>query len=87
MEPLCISSKESSEGCCPSPGNRQEGSEIEATEGEVEPCRGSEELLTIVDPLVAEKSVGENGRQEVAPTPSDVCAVQELLTENEEVSE
>nr|KAF6446036.1 bromodomain containing 8 [Rousettus aegyptiacus] len=84
MEPLCISSKESSEGCCPSPVNRQEGSEIEATEGEVEPCRGSEEFSAMVDTLVAEKSLGENGTQEVASTPSDVCAVQELFTENEE---
>ncbi|XP_014651134.1 PREDICTED: bromodomain-containing protein 8 isoform X3 [Ceratotherium simum simum] len=85
MEPLCISSKESSEGCCPPSGTRQEGREIEGTEGEGEPFREPEELLAKVDPLVAEKkSLGKNGRLEVAPAPSDICAVQGLPTESEE---
>ncbi|KAM9694927.1 bromodomain-containing protein 8-like isoform 2-T2 [Trichechus inunguis] len=45
MEPLCISSKESSEGCYPPSGTRQQkGKEIETTEGEGEPCRETEEL-------------------------------------------
>ncbi|ELK23733.1 Bromodomain-containing protein 8, partial [Myotis davidii] len=84
MEPLCISSKESSEGCCPSPDTRQEEREIEATEGDEEPCREPEELSAKVEPLVAEESLGENGRPEMAPAPSDICAVWELPTENEE---
>nr|XP_035939741.1 bromodomain-containing protein 8-like isoform X3 [Halichoerus grypus] len=43
MEPLCISSKESSEGCCLSSGTRQQkGTEMEATEGE-ESCREPEQ--------------------------------------------
>ncbi|XP_060271795.1 bromodomain-containing protein 8-like isoform X3 [Ovis aries] len=65
MEPLCISSKESSEGCCPSSGTRQEAREIEATEGKGEPNREPEELSAKEDHLVAEKSsLGENGRPE-----------------------
>ncbi|XP_066128672.1 bromodomain-containing protein 8 isoform X1 [Saccopteryx bilineata] len=73
MEPLCISNKDSSEGCCPSSDTRQQAErEIEATEREREPCR---EL---------ENSLGENGRPEVAPAPSDICAVQGLPTESEE---
>ncbi|XP_059554479.1 bromodomain-containing protein 8-like isoform X1 [Myotis daubentonii] len=84
MEPLCISSKESSEGCCPSPDTRQEEREIEATEGDEEPCREPEELSAKVEPLVAEESLGENGRPEMAPAPSDICAVWGLPTENEE---
>lgn len=87
MEPLCISSKESREGCCPFSGTRQqERREIEVTE-EVEPCRDPEEISTKVDPLVAEKSLRENGRPAVAPALSDICAVQELPTENKEVTE
>ncbi|KAM5214436.1 bromodomain-containing protein 8-like isoform 1-T1 [Hipposideros larvatus] len=84
MEPLCISSKESSEGCCPSSGTQQqERKEIEVIEGE--PCRDREELAAKADPLVAEKkSLGENGRPQVFPAPSDICAVQELPIENEE---
>uniref|UniRef100_A0A8C0CCW1 Bromodomain-containing protein 8 n=2 Tax=Balaenoptera musculus TaxID=9771 RepID=A0A8C0CCW1_BALMU len=86
MEPLCISSKESGEGCCPSSGTRQqEARGIEATEGEGEPCKEPEELSAKVDPLVAEKSLlGENGRPEVAPSPSDIWALQEQPTESEE---
>lgn len=87
MEPLCISSKESSEGCCPSPDTRQEEREIEATEGDEEPCREPEELSAKVEPLVAEESLGEHGRPEVAPAPSDICAILGLPTENKEVSE
>ncbi|XP_045346097.1 bromodomain-containing protein 8 isoform X1 [Leopardus geoffroyi] len=84
MEPLCISSKESSEGCCLSSGaKQQEGREIEATEGE-EPCREPGQFSAWVDTLVAKKSLGEDGRPEVAPTPSDVCAIQQLRTESEE---
>ncbi|XP_044915474.1 bromodomain-containing protein 8 isoform X2 [Felis catus] len=84
MEPLCISSKESSEGCCLSSGaKQQEGREIEATEGE-EPCREPGQLSAWVDTLVAKKSLGEDGRPEVAPAPSDVCAIQQLHTESEE---
>lgn len=87
MEPLCISSKESREGCCPSSGTRQqERREIEAIEGE--PCRDPEELSAKADPLVAEKkSLGESGRPQVAPAPSDTCAVQELPTEKNEEGE
>ncbi|KAL2778922.1 bromodomain-containing protein 8 isoform 2, partial [Daubentonia madagascariensis] len=86
MEPLCISSKESNEGCCPPSGTRhQEGREIEAAEGEGEPCRETEELSAKVDLLVAEKKpLGENGKPEVASAPSDICAVQGLPTESEE---
>uniref|UniRef100_A0A8C8WKU9 Bromodomain-containing protein 8 n=1 Tax=Panthera leo TaxID=9689 RepID=A0A8C8WKU9_PANLE len=84
MEPLCISSKESSEGCCLSSGaKQQEGREIEATEGE-EPCREPGQLSAWVDTLVAKKSLGENGRPEVAPAPSDICAIQQLHRESEE---
>ncbi|XP_058591497.1 bromodomain-containing protein 8 isoform X1 [Neofelis nebulosa] len=84
MEPLCISSKESSEGCCLSSGaKQQEGREIEATEGE-EPCREPRQLSAWVDTLVAKKSLGENGRPEVAPAPSDICAIQQLHRESEE---
>ncbi|OWK12294.1 hypothetical protein Celaphus_00003626 [Cervus elaphus hippelaphus] len=85
MEPLCISSKESSEGCCPSSGTRQEAREIEATEGEGEPYREPEELSAKEDPLVAEKSsLGENGRTEVTRPPSDISALQEQSIESEE---
>ncbi|TKC38968.1 hypothetical protein EI555_005886 [Monodon monoceros] len=86
MEPLCISSKESGEGCCPSSGTRQqEARGIEATEGEGEPCKEPEELSAKVDPLVTEKSLlGENGRPEVAPPPSDIWALQEQPTASEE---
>ncbi|XP_045039795.1 bromodomain-containing protein 8 [Desmodus rotundus] len=80
MEPLCISSKESSEGCCLSSDTRQEEREIEVTEEEGDP----EKLSAKVEHLVAEKSVGENERPEVAPAPSDICAVQGLPTESEE---
>ena len=83
MEPLCISSKESSEGCCLSSDTRQEEREIEVTEEEGDP----EKLSAKVEHLVAEKSVGENERPEVAPAPSDICAVQGLPTGSEEVSE
>nr|XP_035939722.1 bromodomain-containing protein 8-like isoform X1 [Halichoerus grypus] len=84
MEPLCISSKESSEGCCLSSGTRQQkGTEMEATEGE-ESCREPEQPSAKVKPLVAEKSLGENGRPEVALAPSDICAIQRLSRESEE---
>lgn len=86
MEPLCISSKESSEGCCPSSGTRQEAREIEATEGKGEPYREPEELSAKEDHLVAEKSsLGENGRPEVTPPPSDISALQEQSVESKEV--
>ncbi|XP_007937134.1 bromodomain-containing protein 8 [Orycteropus afer afer] len=85
MEPLCISTKESSEGCSSSSGIRQlKGKEVEAIEGKGEPCRETEELSAKVDPLVAEKPVGENGKEDVAPVLSDICAVQRPSTENEE---
>uniref|UniRef100_A0A096MV03 Bromodomain-containing protein 8 n=1 Tax=Papio anubis TaxID=9555 RepID=A0A096MV03_PAPAN len=84
MEPLCISSNESSEGCCPPSGTRQEGREIKASEGERELCRETEELSAKGDPLVAEKPLGENGKPQVASAPSIICAVQGLLTESEE---
>ncbi|XP_063521290.1 bromodomain-containing protein 8 isoform X3 [Pongo pygmaeus] len=84
MEPLCISSNESSEGCCLPSGTRQEGREIKASEGERELCRETEELSAKGDPLVAEKPLGENGKPEVASAPSVICAVQGLLTESEE---
>ncbi|XP_060271794.1 bromodomain-containing protein 8-like isoform X2 [Ovis aries] len=85
MEPLCISSKESSEGCCPSSGTRQEAREIEATEGKGEPNREPEELSAKEDHLVAEKSsLGENGRPEVTPPPSDISALQEQSVESKE---
>nr|XP_055157490.1 bromodomain-containing protein 8-like [Nyctereutes procyonoides] len=84
MEPLCISSKESNEGRCVSSGTRQqEEREMEATEGE-EPCREPEQLSARLDPMVAEKPLGKNGRPEVAPAPSDVCVIQRLSTESEE---
>ncbi|XP_072697272.1 bromodomain-containing protein 8 isoform X4 [Canis lupus baileyi] len=84
MEPLCISSKESNEGHCLSSGTRQqEEREMEATEGE-EPCREPEQLSARLDPMVAEKPLGKNGRPEVAPAPSDVCVIQRLSTESEE---
>uniref|UniRef100_A0A8C2P2V9 Bromodomain-containing protein 8 n=1 Tax=Capra hircus TaxID=9925 RepID=A0A8C2P2V9_CAPHI len=85
MEPLCISSKESSEGCCPSSGTRQEAREIEATEGKGEPYREPEELSAKEGHLVAEKSsLGENGRPEVTPPPSDISALQEQSIESKE---
>ncbi|XP_055142085.1 bromodomain-containing protein 8 isoform X4 [Symphalangus syndactylus] len=84
MEPLCISSNESSEGCCPPSGTRQEGREIKASEGERELCRETEELSAKGDPLVAEKPLGENGKPEVDLAPSVICAVQGLFTESEE---
>nr|XP_023417206.1 LOW QUALITY PROTEIN: bromodomain-containing protein 8 [Cavia porcellus] len=86
MEPLCISSKESSESCCSPPGSRQqEGRKIEATEREGEPCSETEELLAKIDSLVAEeKLLGANRKSEVTPDPSDICATQGLLTEREE---
>lgn len=89
MEPLCISKKESGEGCSPSSGTRQqEARGIEATEGEGKPCKEPEELSAKVDPLVTEKSLlGENGRPEVAPPPSDIWALQEQPTASAEVSE
>uniref|UniRef100_A0A452UN98 Bromodomain-containing protein 8 n=1 Tax=Ursus maritimus TaxID=29073 RepID=A0A452UN98_URSMA len=84
MEPLCISSKESSEGCCLSSGTRQQkGREMEATEGE-ESCRKPEQPSARVDPLVAKKSLEENGRPEVTPAPSEICAIHRLSMESEE---
>ena len=86
MEPLYISSKESSEGCCPSSGTRQEEREIEATEVEGEPYREPEELSAKEDPSVTEKSsMGENGRPEVTPPPSDILVLQEQSIESKEV--
>ncbi|XP_069932276.1 bromodomain-containing protein 8 isoform X3 [Oryctolagus cuniculus] len=86
MEPLCISSRESSEGCClPSCTRQQEERKIEATKGERESCRMTEELSASVDPLEAEKmSLRDNGKPEEAPVPLDICAVQGLTTESEE---
>ncbi|XP_021568682.1 bromodomain-containing protein 8 isoform X2 [Carlito syrichta] len=86
MEPLCISSKESGEGCCSPSGTRlQEGGEIEAIKGEGEPCRETEELSAKVDLLATEKKpLGENRKPEMASPPSDICVVQEPPTENEE---
>ncbi|XP_064222301.1 bromodomain-containing protein 8-like [Aotus nancymaae] len=84
MEPLCISSNESSEGCCPPSVTRQEGREIKASEGERELCRETEELSAKGEPFVAEKPLGENGKPEVASAPSDICAVQEPPTVSEE---
>uniref|UniRef100_A0A2K5QGE8 Bromo domain-containing protein n=1 Tax=Cebus imitator TaxID=2715852 RepID=A0A2K5QGE8_CEBIM len=84
MEPLCISSNESSEGCCPPSGTRQEGREIKASEGERELCRDTEELSAKGYPLVAEKPLGENGKPEVASAPSDICAIQGPPTGSEE---
>ncbi|XP_034511959.1 bromodomain-containing protein 8 isoform X2 [Ailuropoda melanoleuca] len=84
MEPLCISSKESSEGCCLSSGTRQQkGREMEATEGE-ESCRKPEQPSARVDPLVAKKSLEENGRPEVTSAPSEIYAIQRLSMESEE---
>ncbi|XP_010612066.1 bromodomain-containing protein 8 isoform X4 [Fukomys damarensis] len=86
MEPLCISSKESSEGCGPPPGTKQqEGRKIEATKGEGESYRETEEHLAEVDPLVAEeKLLGGNRKPEVTLATSDICATQVLPTESEE---
>ncbi|XP_022348728.1 bromodomain-containing protein 8 isoform X1 [Enhydra lutris kenyoni] len=87
MEPLCISSKESSEGCCLSSGTRQQkGGEMEAIEKE-ESCGEPEQPSAGVDPVVFEKSLGENGRPEVASAPSDICVIQPITTESEEVQE
>ncbi|XP_021111538.1 bromodomain-containing protein 8 isoform X4 [Heterocephalus glaber] len=84
MEPLCISSKESSEGCCPPPGSKQqEGRKFEATE-ERESYRETKELLAEIDPLVAEEKIlGGNRKPAVTPAPSDICATQGLSTEGE----
>ncbi|XP_049729691.1 bromodomain-containing protein 8-like [Elephas maximus indicus] len=86
MEPLCISSKDSSEGCyLPSCTRQQKEKEIETTEGEGEPCRETEELSAKVNTLVAEKKpVRENGKKEVTPAPSNIYVVQGPPTENEE---
>ncbi|XP_045140964.1 bromodomain-containing protein 8-like [Echinops telfairi] len=86
MEPLSISSNESTEGCCPPSATRQQkGKETEAAKEEREPCREAEELSAKLNSLVAEKKpVEERGEQEVEPAPSGLCAVQELSTENEE---
>ncbi|KAG8506552.1 Bromodomain-containing protein 8, partial [Galemys pyrenaicus] len=85
MEPLCISSKESSKDCrLPSGTREQEEREIEAIEGEGELYRENEEFSAKVDPLVAETtSLGESGRPEVTRAPSDTCVVQGLFTESE----
>ncbi|XP_008571022.1 PREDICTED: bromodomain-containing protein 8-like [Galeopterus variegatus] len=85
MQPLCIGSRESSEGCyTPSGTGQEEGREVEATDGEGELCIETEELSAKVDPLVAEKKLlGENRKPEEAPAPSDICAVQGLCTESE----
>ncbi|XP_023559141.1 bromodomain-containing protein 8 [Octodon degus] len=86
MEPLHISSKEASEGCCPLLGTRQqEGRKIEATEGEKEPCSETEEILARIDSLVTEeKLLRGNRKPEVTPTLSDICATRRLPTEKEE---
>lgn len=88
MEPLCISSKESSDNCGPSSdAGQQEGREMETTEIKEEPCKETEELLANVDPSAAEKKLlGEHGKLDVAPASSDICAVQGLPPESEEVS-
>ncbi|XP_053422175.1 bromodomain-containing protein 8-like [Nycticebus coucang] len=85
MEPLCISSKESNEGCCPPAGIKQEGKEIETAEGEGEPCSETKECSANVDLLEAEqKPLGEDGKPEVATAPSATRVVQGLPTESEE---
>ncbi|XP_070090314.1 bromodomain-containing protein 8 isoform X4 [Equus przewalskii] len=72
MEPLCISSKESSEGCCPPSGTRQEGREIEAAEGEGEPFREPEELSAKgeVQQESKEEDLGEGYVSEMEDQPS-----------------
>ncbi|XP_076994690.1 bromodomain-containing protein 8 isoform X3 [Tamandua tetradactyla] len=83
MEPLCISSKDTSEDCClPSGTRQQEEWEIEAAEGEGETCRETEELLPHVEPLIAEKALGENGRPEVDT--AIACVIQGLSMDSEE---
>ncbi|KAM4875582.1 bromodomain-containing protein 8 isoform 2-T2 [Thomomys bottae] len=86
MEPLCISSKEPIEGGCPTSGMRQqEGREIDATEGDREPCNETEELLAEVDPLATEKKlVGDYRKPEMIPDPSNTGTIQELFTDSEE---
>ena len=58
---------------------------MEATEGE-ESCRKPEQPSARVDPLVAKKSLEENGRPEVTSAPSEIYAIQRLSMESEEVS-
>nr|XP_023405130.1 bromodomain-containing protein 8-like isoform X2 [Loxodonta africana] len=72
MEPLCISSKDSSEGCyLPSCTRQQKEKEIETTEGEGEPCRETEELSAKgnVQPESQEEDEGEGYVSEMEDQP------------------
>ncbi|XP_043838298.1 bromodomain-containing protein 8 isoform X3 [Dromiciops gliroides] len=87
MEPLCISSKGTSEGCRSQPGSRkQEGRETQDVEGEAgEPCREMEEFPAKGNGSVAQKELeGKNERPKVAPVSSDICEVQGPPPESEE---
>ncbi|XP_051834412.1 bromodomain-containing protein 8 isoform X5 [Antechinus flavipes] len=87
MEPLCISSKGTSEGCRSQPGSRkQEGRETQDVEGETgEPCREMEEFPAMGNGSVAQKELeGKNERPEMVPVPSDICEVQGPLPESKE---
>ncbi|XP_060034706.1 bromodomain-containing protein 8 isoform X4 [Erinaceus europaeus] len=84
MEPLCISSKESNESCCPPSGTRQqERKEIETIE-EGQNHRETEVLSAKVDPLVAEKLLEENGKPGMVSDPSSIYTVQKLPRESTE---
>ncbi|XP_074069068.1 bromodomain-containing protein 8 isoform X3 [Macrotis lagotis] len=87
MEPLCISSKGTSEGCRSQPGSRkQEGRETQDVEGEAgEPCREIEEFPAKGNGSVAQKELeGKNERPEMAPVSSNICEVQGPPPESEE---
>ncbi|XP_078006574.1 bromodomain-containing protein 8 isoform X6 [Phascolarctos cinereus] len=87
MEPLCISSKGTSEGCRSQPGSRkQEGRETQDVEGEAgEPCREIEEFPAKGNGSVAQKELeGKNERPEMAPVSSDICEVQGPPPESDE---
>ncbi|XP_031809195.1 bromodomain-containing protein 8 isoform X10 [Sarcophilus harrisii] len=87
MEPLCISSKGTSEGCRSQPGSRkQEGRETQDVEGETgEPCREMEEFPAMGNGSVAQKELeGKNERPEMAPVPSDICEIQGPPPESKE---
>ncbi|XP_036916721.1 bromodomain-containing protein 8-like [Sturnira hondurensis] len=80
MEPLCISSKESSEGCCLSSDTRQEEREIEATEeGDPEELSAKEEVQ---EESKEEEDQGKGYVSEMEDQPSpgecdDGCSIQE----------
>ncbi|XP_027712330.1 bromodomain-containing protein 8 isoform X5 [Vombatus ursinus] len=87
MEPLCISSRGTSEGCRSQPDSRkQEGRETPDVEGEAgEPCREIEEFPAKGNGSVAQKELeGKNERPEMAPVSSDICEVQGPPQESEE---